>query len=88
MENKQTEHIPDGGKMVSSIDWLKSEIGKLHALTTIEISLFQQATKMHKQEMEKAYNKGWHEEWLDDIRKKPKSSEQYYNETFNPQNNG
>jgi hypothetical protein len=89
MENNQTERIPDGGKTMSSIDWLGLELSKIGFFPSgIPDKIYEQAKEKHKQEIEKAYNKGWHEGWLDDIRKKPKSSEQYYNETFNPQSNG
>jgi hypothetical protein len=91
MENKQTERVTDASKTMSSIEWFNQQIidrqnGEGDSRNWDMI--LQQAKEKHKQEIEKAYNKGWHEGWLDDIRKKPKSSEQYYNETFNPKNNG
>ena len=40
METKQT-----------AVEWLEEQIASLHALTTIEISLFEQAKQMEKEQM-------------------------------------
>jgi hypothetical protein len=45
MENKQT-----------AVDWLEEQISLLHALTTIEISLFEQAKQMQEEQIEEAFN--------------------------------
>ena len=79
MENKQTERVADGGKMMCSIDWLEEKWFSGDFLGEAD---FQQAKEMHKQEIQDAYIEGFSatEHNVDSV--------EYYNETFNPKNNG
>jgi hypothetical protein len=74
LNNQQLVREMENNKQ-SSIEWLESEIGKLHAQTTIEISLFQQAKEKHKQETINAYKKGF---LSDDI----KLADDYYKQNY------
>jgi hypothetical protein len=93
MKNNQTEHLPDGGKMISSIDWLLDELYDLNSqIVNKEISakeyflkryeLFEQAKKMRMQELKHAY-----EAEQNNCRGifKYESFEHYYRETFKNQ---
>jgi hypothetical protein len=86
MENKQTERIADGGKTMSSIDWLIEKIEGEKTLIARIVGLkeynkiIQQAKEMHKQEIMYTYKRGF---LSNDIN----LANHYYNLTFNTQNN-
>ena len=69
MENKQTERIAEGGKTMSSIDWLEEKWFSGDFLGEAD---FQQAKEKHKQEIIDAATWGYNS----------RSGEQYYNETY------
>lgn len=88
MENKQTERIADGGKTISSIDWLEDEMKYLlekyryfevseEEFVTIQNQLFNDAKEKHKQEIINAV------EW----NYKSNMGEVYYLATYKNQNN-
>jgi vacuolar-type H+-ATPase subunit H len=81
MENKETEHIPDGRKTMSSIEWLVEQFSKHYAIHQLENEI-EQAKEMHKQEIKNAYWDGGQDVPLSEYR-----CEKYYNQKFNPQNN-
>ena len=66
MENNQTDHIPDGGKMMSSIEYYKESIDYLFEryieseveedeLISRKDSIFKEVEKMRSQELKHAY---------------------------------
>ena len=54
MENNQTEHLPDGGKKVSSIEWLTNKLFEEFGFAYSD-NILQQAKKMRMQELKHAY---------------------------------
>jgi hypothetical protein len=83
MENKQTERVADANKTMSSIEWLGLELSKIGFFPSgIPDKIYEQAKEKHKQETMDAYWDGGQ-----DIPLTQDRCEQYYNETFNPQNN-
>lgn len=72
----------------TAVDWLEEQISLLHALTTIEISLFEQANQMHKEQIKESFVNAYliAEDGLSyDFAKI--IAEQYYNETYNVKDN-
>jgi hypothetical protein len=58
MENNQTERIPDGGKMMSSIEWLIEKFEKydvMKLMLKLHKTEIQQAKEMRMQELKHAY---------------------------------
>jgi Ca2+-binding EF-hand superfamily protein len=53
MENNQTEHLPDGGKMISSIEWLYNLMFEKRGRITFED--FKQCKDNYMQELKHAY---------------------------------
>jgi hypothetical protein len=54
MKNNQTEHIPDGGKMMSSIEYILDNI--FFPIDTKEwTKIFEKAKEMRMQELKHAY---------------------------------
>jgi hypothetical protein len=93
MGNKETEHLPDGGKMMSSIEYYKESIDYLFEKyiesefveeddLTRKDRIFKEVEKMRMQELKHAY-----EAEQNNCRGifKYESFEHYYQETFNPQ---
>jgi hypothetical protein len=80
MENNQTERIADGSKMMCSIDWLIRQMS-LEDVCKYSNELAE-AKEIHKQEIIDAYIEGFSATDYN------VDSLEYYNETFNPQNNG
>ena len=87
-------------KKQSSIEWLESELKYLlekyrnfevseDEFVAIQNQLFNDAKEKHKKEIMDGYLDGF-EDGEDSTHDKPKykSAEQYYNLTFNPQENG
>ena len=50
MENNQTERIPDGGKTMSSIEWLTNKLFEEFGFAFSD-NILQQAKEKHKQEI-------------------------------------
>ena len=76
------DHIGDTNKMVSSIEFLVKEINQIIDFIPInkwdEIRVVvEQAKAMHKEEIEDAYDDGWHHN--NEYKYNPI---EYYNETF------
>ena len=71
MENKQT-----------AVEWFRSELTRCHTATDERIA-FRVAKLMEKEQIEDAYNYGY----LDYTINMNENAEQYYNETYNKQDN-
>ena len=65
----------ENGKQ-TAVDWLEEQISLLHALTTIEISLFEQAKQMEKEQIEEDFDEGFKYDIFNG------GGEKYYNETY------
>ena len=76
--NKETDHIPDVGKTLSSIDWLAEKM--MHP--KIFNPYIAETKEKHKQEIMDAFNVG-----LFHGGKLISTGEQYYREIFKPQDN-
>ena len=88
-DKQSSDHIPDVGKKVSSVEWLVSQlkistywnnlISELELMECGEIDILEQAKAMHKEEIRKAYCYG-------EYYKDAKLTTDYYNETFGGNN--
>jgi hypothetical protein len=76
MENNQTERIPDGGKTMSSIEWLTNKLFEEFGFAFSD-NILQQAKEKHKQEIINAV------EW----NYKSNMGEVYYLATYKNQEN-
>jgi hypothetical protein len=76
-DQQSSDHIPDVGKKVSSVEWLVEILGKYNEeMVFLYQNEIEQAKAMHKEEIMQAHYAPKYGCW----------SEQYYNETFGGNN--
>ena len=74
---KQTDHIADTGKMVTSVDWLEERLIESGiSFLSEEIEFIKQAKEMFEQQIMDAHNQGEFNQGCNG------SAEDYYKETY------